>query len=183
MNWFMHCADKKKLNETNSDTITCLKERPELALQCASLILSEFSDEYAQMGILSKEQLVDTMYKEYMQDDSIPIVFMSLRGDVVIATCTLDTHDMVEYGSVPSVRDPIREFPIWLADVVTLKQHRGFGTMSRLMDHAISFARSRASKLYLWTLDRERFFAKRGFAKMECLCLSGKMVALMDLVL
>ena len=154
-------------------TISTLKERPELAPQCAELCFTEFEEAYKDLGIPSVEAALANLRKDYMNDDCVPLVLVATdAAGKLLGTVTLDEEDMTTRPNLTP----------WVADVLTLPEARGMGVASALLVRLTEVAKSvGVSRLYLWSAEQEAFFAKRGFTRLEPerFEYAGEMVTLM----
>jgi N-acetylglutamate synthase-like GNAT family acetyltransferase len=147
-----------------------LKERPHFIPTLAAW-------HYVQWGYLnpgvSLETRIEKMQK-YLGDEPIPSTYLWVDEDDLIGSAALVKSDM----------DTHPELTPWLASVYVKLEGRGSGVGAALVNHIVQKAREQNLKeLFLFTPDREIFYAKLGwhtFAKEEYL---GSEVTLMKIKL
>lgn len=141
--------------------VDVLKNRPDLAPQCAKLCWTEFEAAYRDMGFPSVQSALDNLNESYMNDDRVPLVLVCVDADdpaTMLGTVTLDEEDM-------STRPDLAP---WVADCFTLPDARGRGVAALLVEQLVEVARSLGQqRIYLWTEHEEAYFSKLGFKRLE----------------
>jgi GNAT superfamily N-acetyltransferase len=97
-------------------------------------------------------------YGEYLSTHyrrgGVPSLFVATHENNVIGTAALEDSDM----------DTHPELTPWIASVYVLESYRKQGVAAALTGRVIAEARSAGvGKLYLFTPDREQFWARRGW--------------------
>ncbi|MGH9319604.1 MAG: GNAT family N-acetyltransferase [Vicinamibacteria bacterium] len=100
----------------------------------------------------------------------IPVGFVAVEGDSLLGTASL-VHDDLEIRP---------EIGPWLASVYVPPEHRGRGVASALVRRVVEEARdSGVSRLYLWTTDQERLYARLGWNQVERMRFQGEDIVVM----
>ena len=88
----------------------------------------------------------------------IPTTFVSLSGGILLGSASLVAHDM----------DTRMDLSPWLASIYVLPEHRrreiGTALVRRVIEEAVEVS---VETLYLFTPDREGFFASLGWSVVE----------------
>ena len=153
-------------------TIDYLANRPEFLEQLAQLSWTEWQEIYQQ-----RDQTLEHCrknYRERMNIDRLPLTFVALHGNELVAMVSLKFHDM---DTQPDL-DP------WLGGLFVLPEwrNRGIGTM--LMHRATEEARLvNVPRLYLWTHTAERLYHKLGWEVVERTDYFGKQAVVMEMEL
>lgn len=106
--------------------------------------------------------------------DAIPLTLVALQAGLPVGTASLIPDDM-------STRP---ELGPWLASVYVAPEHRRQGIGSQLVGAAEGIARRLGvSPLYLFTPDRERFYARLGWSALETTEYRHEQVVIMSKVL
>jgi N-acetylglutamate synthase-like GNAT family acetyltransferase len=97
-------------------------------------------------------------YREYLSSHyrrgAVPSLFVAVSENKVIGTAALEDADM----------DSHPELSPWIASVYVDEKYRRMGVAAALIDRVTAEPRSaRVGKLYLFTPDREQFWAQRGW--------------------
>lgn len=88
----------------------------------------------------------------------VPVTFVAVDGDVLLGSASLVEDDL----------ETRPELTPWLASVFVAPEHRGRGVASALVRRVVEEARdSEVSRLYLWTTDQERLYARLGWRPVE----------------
>ncbi len=88
----------------------------------------------------------------------IPTTFVALAGETLLGSASLVEHDMHDR----------RELSPWLASVFVAPTHRRQGVGSRLVERVVAEAGALGVKrLYLFTPDREAWYASLGWSLVE----------------
>ena len=127
-----------------------------------------------QWGHLSTRTTEDRIAEFAGHGTEVPLTLVGFAGRELIGTASLLVHDM----------DIHPELAPWLGSVYVLPEHRRRGHGKQLVagvtDQA---ARLAVSTLYLFTEDRERFYAAMGWETLETLPYHGETVTIMKLAL
>lgn len=118
---------------------------------------------HAQWGHLNPNSTLETIRRklESQKRDALPLTLVAHAGGVPLGTASLIEDDM-------STRPDLTP---WLASVLVFPEHRHSGVGSALVRGIMETARARGTKVfYLWTPDKEKFYAKLGWEK---LCLEN----------
>lgn len=112
---------------------------------------------YAQWGYLnpgvSLEARIEKMQK-YLGDEPIPSTYLWIDGDDLIGSAALVKSDM----------DTHPELTPWLASVYVRPEGRGSGVGAALVNYVVQKAREQnLRELFLFTPDRENFYARLGW--------------------
>ena len=141
--------------------IDLLKNRPDLAPECALLCFTEFEEAYKDLGFPTNQSALDNLEAGYLNDDKVPFVLVCYDADEpshLLGTVTLDDEDM-------STRP---ELTPWVADCLTLPEARGRGIATLLVRRLVTLAGQLGQqRIYLWSEHEEAFFAKLGFKRHE----------------
>ena len=102
----------------------------------------------------------------------IPTTFVALDGDVLVGSACLLADDMHQH----------RDLTPWLASVFVATEQRGRGVGSALVGRVVEEARALGVEaLYLYTPDRERFYARMGWSVLERTEYMGAQVVIMSI--
>jgi len=113
--------------------------------QVVDLLWSEFSDNYiACFGMSDKDDLLYSLRRIHLGVNKMPCL-VARKGDELIGVCNMEMDDL---GS-PWNRLLHQYWP-WLANVVVVKEHRGKGYATQLIN-AMLTTKLNVNKLYLWT--------------------------------
>ena len=155
--------------------IDFLNNKKEFIPVIAESLYNEWTSEYKIFdidGISQTEQELNNVYCNY---DKYPIAFVaSIDGEFV---CTAS----ISHTDVPK-NHPYGKVGPWLIGVYTNKKFRGHGYATKIVDHAIKFARQQLQLpwIWLWTSDMERFYEKYfGFILVEKSKLNGHDINIM----
>nr|NIR01223.1 GNAT family N-acetyltransferase [Gemmatimonadales bacterium] len=103
--------------------------------------------------------------------DSVPLTLVALEGQELIGTICLDTHDMAI----------LQDLTPWLAGLYVREDRRNQGLGTRLVHAAEAKAAELGiHRLYLYTPDAERFYARLGWSLREKVVYHGCKVAIME---
>jgi len=94
----------------------------------------------------------------HLAKKQIPTTFVSMSGGILLGSASLITHNM----------DTRMDLFPWLANVYVTPEHRsrgiGTGLVQRVIEEAVELS---VETLYLFTPDREGFFASLGWSVVE----------------
>jgi GNAT superfamily N-acetyltransferase len=128
-------------------------------------------DQFAFLDADSSVEKHAAMLERTLARGQIPTTFVALEGDVLLGSASLVRRDM-------SIRP---ELTPWLAAVYVTPEHRGKGVGTALVHRAIIEAqRLGATNVYLYTPDKERFYARRGWSVFERVEYGGWDVVIME---
>jgi predicted N-acetyltransferase YhbS len=97
--------------------------------------------------------------REHCQREKLPIAWVAHEGDQVLGTIALRLHDLPDY----------REFSPWLGGLFVLPEYRQRGVGAALCQTVEQFALTErgVQTLYLFTLDRQDWYASLGWAALQ----------------
>jgi GNAT superfamily N-acetyltransferase len=88
----------------------------------------------------------------------VPVTFVAVDGETLLGSASLVDDDL----------ETRPELTPWLASVYVAPEHRGRGVASALVQRVVEEARgSGVDRLYLWTTDQERLYARLGWEPVE----------------
>ena len=130
---------------------------------------------HAEWGHYSAERTVETMSERlrgHMNRDRIPLTVVAHEGDLAVGTAGLVECDMKTR----------RHLTPWLADVVVHPERRNAGIGTRVVEFTLERARELGvRRLYLFTPDRESFYARMGWSVLERTEYRGELVVVMQI--
>jgi predicted N-acetyltransferase YhbS len=130
---------------------------------------------HAEWGRYSADRTVASMRERlrgHLNRDRIPLTVVAHEEGRPVGTAGLVEHDM----------ETRRELAPWLADVVVEPGRRDAGIGTRVVEFAVERARDLGVKrLYLFTPDRESFYARMGWSVRERTDYRGESVVVMQL--
>jgi GNAT superfamily N-acetyltransferase len=119
----------------------------------------------------SVEKRIATL-QTHLGRNQIPTTFVSLSKGILLGSASLVPHDM----------DTRMDLSPWLASMYVTPEHRsrGIGTalVQRVLEEAVELS---VETLYLFTPDREGFFASLGWSVVERTEYRGQQVVIMAL--
>ena len=119
----------------------------------------------------SVEKRIATL-QTHLGRNQIPTTFISLSGGILLGSASLVAHDM----------DTRMDLSPWLASIYVLPEHRshGVGTalVQRVLEETIELS---VETLYLFTPNREGFFASLSWSVVERTEYRGQQVVIMAL--
>ena len=125
-----------------------------------------------QWGHLSTRTTEDRIAEFAEHGTGVPLTLVGFAGKEPIGTASLLAHDMDIYP----------ELAPWLGSVYVLPEHRRRGIGRQLVAGvANEAARLAVSTLYLFTEDREGFYAAMGWETLRTLPYHGETVTIMKL--
>ncbi|HKY59636.1 MAG TPA: GNAT family N-acetyltransferase [Gemmatimonadota bacterium] len=134
--------------------IAYLADHPEHIPQLAGWL-------HAQWGYLHENDSVErraARLESRATRGGIPVTFVAVDGVILLGSASLVDDDL----------ETRPELTPWLASVYVAPEHRGKGVGSALVQRVVEEARdSGVSRLYLWTTDQERLYARLGWIPVE----------------
>jgi N-acetylglutamate synthase-like GNAT family acetyltransferase len=116
---------------------------------------------YTEWGHYSPERTLETMgerLRDHLNRDRIPLAVVAHEEGVPIGTAALVEFDM----------ETRRDLTPWLADVVVSPERRDEGIGTRVVEFIVDRARELGvRRLYLFTPDRETFYARMGWSVLD----------------
>ena len=111
-----------------------------------------------------------TRLRTRVKSAGIPITFVGTRDGRPVGTASLVARDL-------AIRP---ELTPWLAAVFVPPEHRNEGAGTALVSHATQYAFSLCvGRLYLYTFNREGFYARQGWAVLERTSCFGRDITIM----
>jgi GNAT superfamily N-acetyltransferase len=146
--------------------ISYLADYPEYVPVVASWIFYEWDCHAPGMTL----HQVETKFRNHLNRDSLPLAVIALADGLPVGTASLIIHDM----------DTRPDLSPWLAAVYVPPEHRNQGIGSAMVRAVEDVGkRLRIGRLYLFTPDRERFYARLGWSVMERTEYRNQRVAIM----
>ena len=116
---------------------------------------------HAQWGYLHENDSVErraARLESRATRGGIPVTFVAVDGETLLGSASLVDDDL----------ETRPELTPWLASVYVAPEHRGRGVASALVQRVVEEARgSGVDRLYLWTTDQERLYARLGWEPVE----------------
>jgi N-acetylglutamate synthase-like GNAT family acetyltransferase len=148
-------------------TISFLADTPQHLPTVASWIFDEW-DHLIPGFTLAK---LEAKLQAYLSRDTIPLALVALSDGLPVGTASMQPEDM---SSRPDLSP-------WLAAVYVLPDYRNKGIGAQLVKGVENVAHSlQISKLYLFTPDQEKFYARLGWSVMETTEYHNQQVVIMD---
>lgn len=134
--------------------IAYIKDHQDMLPVVAQWLFDEWSD-------LCPGSTVKTFLEQLQEnchDNQVPLTLIALRDGDVVGTASLIEYDM----------DTRRDLSPWLASVYVIPEQRGQGIGTKLVQAIVAKATEIGiSKLYLFTPDKEHFYQKLGWQRLE----------------
>ncbi len=148
-------------------TISFLADTPQHLPTVASWIFDEW-DHLIPGFTLEK---LEAKLKGYLNKDTVPLALVALSDGLPVGTASIQPEDM-------STRPDLSP---WLAAVYVAPDYRNKGIGAQLVKGIENAARSLGiRKLYLFTPDQEKFYARLGWSLMETTNYRDQQVVIMD---
>ncbi|NLE45346.1 MAG: GNAT family N-acetyltransferase, partial [Chloroflexi bacterium] len=97
-------------------------------------------------------------FQKHLLRRSVPSTFVALAGGVLLGSAAIIAYDL----------ESRRDLSPWLACVLVAPEHRGKGIGTALVKRTVIEARDLGfPRLYLYTVDREGFYARMGWSVVE----------------
>lgn len=146
--------------------IVFLGERPEYTETLAVWLYGEWGHRRAG----NTPELVAARLRSHTNTSQIPLTVVALQGEAAVGTASLRDRDLEE-------RDDLSP---WLASVYVVPARRSEGVGSLLVTAIERIASGLGvERFYLYTPDRQSFYAKLGWTELETLWHAGKPVTVM----
>ena len=134
--------------------ITYLANHPQHVSTVAKWVMDEWGHESPGTTLEGLEE----KFRTYLNRGTIPLTLLAMENDRPLGIASLVIHDMKDH----------RELSPWLAAVYVLPEHRGQGIGSKLVKSIeLLSANFEVEKLYLFTPDRESFYARMNWTVLE----------------
>jgi len=150
--------------------IVALADRPDVIETLAAW-------HHAQWGDLNPQRTLEDRIERlrgHLGDDDIPATFVGFENETLLGSASIVRCDLQQRADLTP----------WLASVYVAPQFRGGGIGNALVQCVEDHARSLdVERLYLFTPDRQAFYARRGWARMGEDELAGRRIVLMSLKL
>lgn len=125
---------------------------------------------YLDVGVSVEQRAV--RLQAHLGRRQIPTTFVVLRRDTLLGSASLIAHDM----------DTRMDLSPWLASVYVAPEHRGQGMGTALVRRVVEEAKALGVEtLYLFTPDKEGFYARLGWSVLERASYRGTQVVVMAL--
>ncbi len=138
----------------NQYKLVTLKQRQDLLPIIANWWYQEF-------GYLNPERTMVEASEElitFLNTDRLPVCYLLLKNNNLVGTASLTAIDIESYDSVSP----------WLASVIISPQYRGQGMGTLLVQEVMKAAKKlHAGHWYLYTPDRESFYERMGWEKID----------------
>jgi predicted N-acetyltransferase YhbS len=117
-----------------------------------------FQDEWGYMSPGSSVSDVEDSLRQHLHRDELPLALVALNGAAVIGSASLRPFDMKTRKNLSN----------WLSSVYVPLEQRGRGIGSKLV-RAVEAEASRLGivTLHLYTPDKESFYARLGWSRIE----------------
>jgi GNAT superfamily N-acetyltransferase len=146
--------------------ITFLADYPDYVPTVAAWIFQEWGRDFAEHTL----EEVEAKFRTHLNRDRVPLTLIALLDDHPVGTASLFVSDM----------DTRADLSPWLAAVYVLPGHRSRGLGTRLVEASEAVARQVGiPRLYLFTPDRESFYARLGWSALERSDYRGQPVVIM----
>jgi GNAT superfamily N-acetyltransferase len=134
--------------------ITYLANHPQHVLTVANWIMAEWGHESPGTTLESLEE----KFRTHLNRKAIPLTLLAMEADRPLGTASLVFYDMKDR----------QDLSPWLAAVYVLPEQRGKGIGSKLVKSIeLLAANLEVEKLYLFTPDRESFYARMNWTVLE----------------
>lgn len=135
--------------------ITLLADHPE-HIEMLAPPAFEYWQQYGFPGTLADRH---QKLRDHCQREHLPIAWVAHAGDQVLGTIALRLHDLPDYP----------EFSPWLGGLFVLPQYRQRGVGAALCQTVEQFALTERGVqiLYLFTLDRQDWYASLGWSALQ----------------
>jgi GNAT superfamily N-acetyltransferase len=128
---------------------------------------------HAQWGYLHENDSVErraARLESRATRGGVPVTFVALEGETLLGSASLVVDDL----------ETRPELTPWLASVFVAPEHRGRGVASALVGGVVVEAWSSGiERLYLWTTDQERLYARLGWTPVERTRFQGEDIVVM----
>ena len=134
--------------------IAYLADHPQHVPTVAKWIIDEWGHQSPSMT----QESVETKFRTYLNRNTIPLTLLATSEKRPVGTASLVLHDMEDH----------QELSPWLASVYVLPEQRGQGIGSKLVKSIeLLSAHLDEEQLYLFTPDRESFYARMNWTVLE----------------
>ena len=134
--------------------ITYLANHPEHVSTVAKWIFDEWGHQSPDTTLESLEE----RFRSHLNRTTVPLTFLAMDADRPLGTASLVFQDMNDH----------LELSPWLSAVYVLPEHRKKGIGSKLVKSVeLISAHLDVEQLYLFTPDREAFYAHMGWTVLE----------------
>jgi GNAT superfamily N-acetyltransferase len=143
-------------------------DHPELIPTLARWHHAQWS--YLDVGLTAEQRA--SRLGAHLGRTQIPTTFVALSGKTLIGSASLIAQDM----------DTRMDLSPWLASVYVAPEHRRQGVGTALVQRVAQEAASlQVVEIYLFTPDKEQFYARRGWSVVERTLYRGYRVVVMSL--
>jgi GNAT superfamily N-acetyltransferase len=134
--------------------ITCLANHPEHVSTVAKWVMDEWGHESPGMT----QESLEEKFRTHLKRKAIPLTLLAMDEERPLGTASLVFYDMKDR----------QDLSPWLAAVYVLPEHRGKGIGLKLVKSIeLLSANLEVEKLYLFTPDREAFYAHMNWTVLE----------------
>jgi GNAT superfamily N-acetyltransferase len=134
--------------------IAYLADHPQYVSTVANWIMDEWGHESPVMTL----EKMEARFREHLNRGAVPLTLLAMEADHPLGTASLVWHDM---------RDR-QDLSPWLAAVYVLPEHQGKGVGAKLVKSIeLLSANLEVEQLYLFTPDREAFYARLNWTVLE----------------
>ena len=131
-----------------------LADYPQHVSTVSKWIMDEWGHETPSTTLESLEE----RFRTHLNRNAVPLTLLAMDEDLPLGTASLVVYDMKDH----------QELSPWLAAVYVLPEHRGRGIGSKLVKSIeLLSANLDVEKLYLFTPDREAFYARMNWSVLE----------------
>ncbi len=147
--------------------IVDLADRPD----CLPILARWHHEQWRALNPADTLEQRETRMRRHLLHGGIPRTFVACRSETALGSASLVTDDM--HGQF--------ELTPWLASVFVAPEHRRRGIGARLVLRVVEEARTQGfARIYLYTPDKERFYAGLGWTLLQHTQHQGCPVAVME---
>jgi N-acetylglutamate synthase-like GNAT family acetyltransferase len=149
-------------------TIDYLADHPGLIPTLARWHHTQWS--YLDVDLTAEQRMA--RLQDHLERTQIPTTFVAMSGETLVGSASLIAQDM----------DTRMDLWPWLASVYVAPEHRRQGVGTALVQRvALEAATLEVGEIYLFTPDKEQFYARRGWSVIERTLYRGYWVVVMSL--
>ena len=126
--------------------------------QCVPTVAKWVMDEWGHESPSMTQESLEEKFRTHLNRKVIPLTLLAIEEDRPLGTASLVFYDMKDR----------QDLSPWLAAVYVLPEHRGKGIGSKLVKSIeLLAANLEVENLYLFTPDRETFYARMNWTVLE----------------